>query len=573
LSAVPRKQRKPEQQALIREAAKFHGFRWGAALSCIALIAAIAWNYVGRARQASRTRALESIAANVLSASPDGVPDALRLLDDYRDMAPAFFQNAFGRSDEKSASQLHAAFALSYLNGVQRPIGEYLVDAIEWAAPAECNNFVRFLDTGARSNPEPQSGSRAFVLALLEERFRNPSKAADKARYATVLLYLGDASHAESMTQLMPDPVDRTAFIHNFPSWHADLRTLPRMVQLKITDQQRRSALISALCVSLGLLDDRPLDREWPSVRDWLGLVARSSDGATHSAAEWALRKLGGVPPQIVPFAPQTDRRWFVNQFGMTMIAIPPGTVSVPSIIRREQPPSVVDIKPYFILDREVSMRLMETFINDPKWPADEKPDQWPGAPAANANPDSAAYNVSWYDAILFCNWLSVQEKREPCYRKTGMKERMPLGNESTVDCDVWEMVPDANGYRLPTDAQWVHACRAGSLRSFSFGDESDLLRFYGFFAGRVMSAAPGAILAPNGYGLFDMHGNVQEWCWDTHPPAAGATNPSRGPSSRRILRGGIFQQIDRACRSTEGIPIAPINRSPVNGFRVVLSE
>ncbi|HEY5869238.1 MAG TPA: SUMF1/EgtB/PvdO family nonheme iron enzyme, partial [Candidatus Tectomicrobia bacterium] len=110
------------------------------------------------------------------------------------------------------------------------------------------------------------------------------------------------------------------------------------------------------------------------------------------------------------------------------------------------------------------------------------------------------AADVSWHDAIAFCNRLSEREGYRPCYRR---KFRRWI-------CD-WR----AGGYRLPTEAEWEYACRAGTTTRYAFGDDPGRLDAYAWFTDNVWAPQPVASKRPNPWGLYDMHGNVWEWCWD----------------------------------------------------------
>ncbi len=137
---------------------------------------------------------------------------------------------------------------------------------------------------------------------------------------------------------------------------------------------------------------------------------------------------------------------------------------------------------------------------------------------------------------MLFCNWLSRKEGRTACYERTGKKEKVKLGN-SEYERDVWRLVADATGYRLPTEAEWEYACRAGTTTEFASGSDEEMLRKYAVF--EASHTASGGSKLPNGWGLFDMHGNVWEWCWDGYEkydaksPAVDPTGARGGPRPR----------------------------------------
>jgi formylglycine-generating enzyme required for sulfatase activity len=164
---------------------------------------------------------------------------------------------------------------------------------------------------------------------------------------------------------------------------------------------------------------------------------------------------------------------------------------------------------------------------------------------------------VSWFDAVLFCNWLSEKEGGQPCYKRTGEKQKSPYedGQGKEVEWDVWGCDFDANGYRLPTEAEWEYACRARTTSVFGFGDDDSLVPRYGFFVVNSRSRTwPGGTLVPNNWGLFDIHGNVWEWCWDSYAESAGegVKADPQGPATgeRRVLRGGSWDFYPRISRS-----------------------
>jgi len=165
---------------------------------------------------------------------------------------------------------------------------------------------------------------------------------------------------------------------------------------------------------------------------------------------------------------------------------------------------------------------------------------------------------VSWLDAVDFCNKLSEKEQRSPYYAR----------DSETVK------VLGGTGYRLPTEAEWEFACRAGTTTLWSFGDnERDLGQHAWFRPNSNGRTQPVGELPPNPFGLYDLYGNVWEWCWDWHGEyAAGAVSDPTGSTagSARVLRGAAFGDIATNVRSAFRYSNAPPTTSAYIGFRVV---
>jgi formylglycine-generating enzyme required for sulfatase activity len=182
-----------------------------------------------------------------------------------------------------------------------------------------------------------------------------------------------------------------------------------------------------------------------------------------------------------------------------------------------------------------------------------------------------------WYAAAHYCNWLSEQEglpKDRWCYLPN---EEGAYSEGMSIPADVLERT----GYRLPTEAEWEYACRAGTVTSRYYGTSSDLLGAYARYqANSNEHAWMCGSLIPNDLGLFDMLGNVWEWCHTIETAATSRPSVNRPAYDRineithvnekdpRVLRGGPFRNPPALLRAANRYRNAPSNRNHINGFR-----
>ena len=299
------------------------------------------------------------------------------------------------------------------------------------------------------------------------------------------------------------------------------------------------------------------------------------------------------------PDASEGLRHGHVNSIGMKLIQIPSGQFfmgtdspvaafrppgfTAPTVVSDESPRHSVRIsKPFYMGVFEVTATQFATFVRESGYVTEARRDGGGGEgwdPATKSFAPDPAFNwmspgypqsgshpvvlVSYNDAVAFCEWLSKREGRK---------------------------------YRLPYEAEWEYACRAGTQTRFQHGKiVRDIERFANVFdegSARFLAmqkastdgddaflfTAPVGSFLPNRFGLFDMIGNAREWCQDWYSPTYYATSPAVDPAgptggAERVMRGGSFFGNGDNCRPAARIPGTNARRSALTGFRVVLES
>jgi formylglycine-generating enzyme required for sulfatase activity len=255
-------------------------------------------------------------------------------------------------------------------------------------------------------------------------------------------------------------------------------------------------------------------------------------------------------PSQPRPVVVAAPAKELVNSIGMKLKLLPAGEFQMGSAESDDEKPRhlVTISRPFYVGTYPVTQReyLQIARKNPSRFSSGDR---------------LPVETVSWFDAVAFCNALSQKEGLAPFYAINGQSVEVPDWN--------------GPGYRLPTEAEWEYACRAGTTTRFSFGDEEYALGQYVWYsANSGRQTHPVGEKKPNAFGLHDMLGNVWEWCWDGYDAGYYARSPAedpRGPdeAANRVFRGGGWSRVPRVARSAYRFWCEPGGRHGSLGFRV----
>ena len=293
-------------------------------------------------------------------------------------------------------------------------------------------------------------------------------------------------------------------------------------------------------------------------------------DPSVHGATAWLLRhweaqdEIKACDEKLSTGKIEDSRRWYLTHFGHTMTVITGPVEFAMGSPANDAHAATWNGETQHRVTIKHSFAIDTTEMTREQWRQFE-----PTYPELSERRCPANY-VPWYLAVKYCRWLSEREKipeSEMCY---------PPADQIGPGMRLPENYLERTGYRLPTEAEWEYACRSGSTTIRFFGTSLELLPRYAWYIKNSNEQVwPVGTLMPNDFGLFDVYGNVLEWCQDafvadyTRPPEEKALNRIVKANDERILRGGSFTHIGPVTRSADRSWIAPDNHTVRTGFRI----
>ena len=464
------------------------------------------------------------------------------------------------------ATTYRASRDLDYRKAAALALSEYLVDdpdrmvtLIKEAHPEQ----LRFITSNLSVHGEKIVSRLTLELAKPWETLV-PGKGTNtsRANMTVALMRLGRTEPAWPLLEFREDPTLRSYLIQRIAVSQVDPDVVLERLQAGPDVAERR-----ALLLSLGHYDAGSLPKHVRGeIRQCASKAFRDDDDAgVHSAAEWVLRRSGAgqeweeVRKELEQMSPDGPRKWYETSHGHTMVVGGPVNFAMGSPETEEGRGENERLhtaripRRFAISTKEVTVDQFRRFQPDFAFDDVISPD---GTCPINS--------VSLHDAMAYCNWLSEQQglqKDQLCYHsESGRLRAHPEALSRT-------------GYRLPTEAEWEYACRAGTTTSRFFGEAPDLCALYCW--GQLNAnghSRPVATLMPNDFGLFDTYGNLAEWCHDRYVEDLTAGPPASSRSAVFVLRGGTVASRESDLRSASRGGGNSAARLRSFGFRIAKS-
>ncbi len=439
------------------------------------------------------------------------------------------------------------------LKPVSRTLIEPLAASVAKASGAdELRKLAEAYAEFATGEPD---GFRPLETALRADAAADQAQAGlaarQQANIAATLALAGQWSKVWPLLRQTSSPTLRTYLIERLGSMGVDTRAVEERL-----NQEPDGSIRRALALVLGDLGRSRLrlqDRQRIAQELLAWRRDADADDGFRAAVDWVLKHW-----QQLPDRSETDPQ----PSSVRLVVVSPGELTLSDASGASRTVGV----PYRYALGACEVTIAEFLRFRPDHPFDKR----------SAQTDDCPVNeVSWYDAAAYCNWLSQEtgiSEDQWCYAPNAAGEYAPGMRVNANSLSL-------TGYRLPTSAEWEYACRAGSRSQLSIGDAAELLDRYAWsMSNSGVRSRPVASLRPNDWGLFDMYGNVWEWC---HNRVSGqgaelAFEPGRDDVATdefyRPLRGGTYLNDPEVIDSTSVIWTSPSSHTGADGFRVARS-
>jgi formylglycine-generating enzyme required for sulfatase activity len=394
-------------------------------------------------------------------------------------------------------------------------------------------------------------------------------RARRQALAAITMAKLDRPNGLEALLRNQPDPTARSFAIELSASCR-----LPVSWYIQRINDSTDVDIRYAAMLSLGQYDQwsAPFAMRRQLIPRLLEIYRQHPDAALRQAtgwllAEWNQNDSTTAIDEDLPNQAADGRNWYVNCEGQTYVVIPSGDFTMGS------PDSEVDheedeVQRTYQIRQPIAVATNEVTVADYKR---FDPNVYV---SSKYSPNDACpmVNVSWFDAAMYCRWLSEQDgvsEDQMCF---------PPVNEIGPDMLIPTDYASRTGYRLPTEAEWEYACRAGTVTAWSFGQaaesSSGYLRVIANSDNHTWNVRSSK---PNAFGLFDMHGNACEWCAnplldDRMRVNIDDTELRPVSNQPRRTRGGCFGDALSVTRSARRSAQSPVERWATTGFRPVRS-